>query len=186
MTMVRARWIAALSIITIVTGVWWRAARSAPRLDLFALFGSAEKRTSLAPQTALSRGRFTIDGTTRRGIYARPTSRLAWHLTLPRKARLRVWLAIAEDAWDEPGDGAVFRIGVGIAQGEGFEELFRRRLNPSVWLADRRWVPVDVDLTRAGGREVDLVLLTEADSNHSWLDARNDRAIWGEPQVVGY
>ena len=53
-----------------------------------------------------------------------------------------------------------------------------RTIDPKHVMADRRWLPIGLDLTRAAGETVDLHLQTSAvDTCAAW-------AVWGEPRFI--
>ena len=77
---------------------------------------------------------------------------------MPEDGRLQAWLAVKEETWDKQTDGVLFRIG--ISDGREYEELVNQHVDPGNNPSDRRWVPIDVDLSAYAGQAV------EADLQH--------------------
>jgi hypothetical protein len=50
--------------------------------------------------------------------------------------------------------------------------------------ADRRWIPVMVDLSAYGGEQVDLIFNTYASPPNVPGNPDNDLPLWGTPEVV--
>jgi len=124
----------------------------------------------------------TLAGETKRAIAVLPNSRLTWKLVIPPRASLRAWIGLQPDVWDKEGDGVWFR--VGVSDGKTFRDLVTRQVNPFGVASDRRWVPVDVDLSAYSGLELSLLFNTNASPPHGANDARNDRPVWGDPAIV--
>jgi hypothetical protein len=103
-------------------------------------------------------------------------------MTLPRGARFRAALALHPAVWTAGGDGAVFR--VSIERGGQAFELLRRSVDPRHVADDRRWIPVDLDLSPFAGAPVTLVLETLASPAGRPQDGSYDWALWGHPRVV--
>lgn len=177
---------AAAVLLLVALIVWWSGpmAELTTTIDLSSRFDSAQKQSDLLLERAFSVTLVGVNGDTRRGIFAHPVSKLVWHLAIPENARLRAALAVRQEAWSQTGDGVVFS--VGVAAGGRYDELLRQHVNPMVWAADRRWVPVTVDLSRYGSQEADLILSTETGPDPSRFDSRYDWAVWGTPEIVVY
>jgi hypothetical protein len=118
-----------------------------------------------------------------RALIAHPDAQVKWTLTIPRRSRLRTALVIDPGAWVMPGgDGVVFRIGV-REHGE-YTELFMRHIDPARVVADRRWTPVDLDLSAFAGQRIDLIFQTDSSlPGHPW-DSSYDWALWGAPRIT--
>jgi len=114
-------------------------------------------------------------------VFAHSNSQIRWPMTLPEKARLRTAVVIHPGAWAHAGDGVVFRIG--IADDGRYRELFLRHADPARVVADRGWVPVDLDLSAFGGKRVDLIFRTDASVPGQPLNSDYDWAMWGAPRV---
>ncbi|HEY8551500.1 MAG TPA: hypothetical protein VIL35_16195 [Vicinamibacterales bacterium] len=152
-------------------------------VDLVERLPSAEQRTNVQQGIAISAGEHTIRGETKRGIYMHPASRIIFNQVLiPENARLRVWLAIQEEAWDKESDGVLFRFGVD--DGREYEELLNQHLDPAHNANDRRWVPVDIDLSTYAGQQVKLIFNTNTSLPGRGDNPSYDFAVWGEPAIV--
>jgi len=144
-------------------------------MDFVAMLNQASLRRP-APEVFAARP-VTVGGDTRAGIAVAQASRVAWDITVPAGAWVEAHLALEESAWNQPGDGVMFRIGVSV---DGrYDELLTQAVNPSGVATDRRWVPVQVDLTPYAGRQVSLILNTGS------LDTTDfDLAVWGDLRLV--
>ncbi len=156
--------------------------RGHPAVDLIDEFHTAELRASMGLHQAFSLGDAIIGGETMRAIAAHPNSKITWTVTIPPGARLRTAMATLPAVWSLPGDGVVFRIGV--AENGSYSELFAHHLDPARVPAERRWVPIDLDLSRFSGHRVRLVLQTDASLPGRPYDPFNDWARWGAPRIV--
>jgi hypothetical protein len=124
----------------------------------------------------------TVGGQRRLAVSVLPSSRLTWKVTVPAKAYFRSWIGLEPTAWNEEGDGVLFRIGV--SDSSGFRDLLVRQVNPFVVPDDRRWVPVTVDLSAYAGLDVSLILNTNASPPDKGNDTRYDKPLWGAPAIV--
>jgi hypothetical protein len=176
--------VAMVAIVLVVAGLWvWRArqgALEAGAIDLIDGFPDAEKRTTMA---SLAEGyaieSVSIDGDRKRSIFAHPFSRITWSVAIPPRAVLRTAAALRPDVWGSPGDGALFRIG--ISDGATYTEFYKQMIQPFDVPADRRWFPVEVDLSAYAGRTVKVIFNTEpGDAANAVADA----CIWGAPRIV--
>ena len=87
------------------------------------------------------------------------------------------------ESWDKEGDGVLFRIGV--SDGRAFEELFTQHVDPFNNKGDRRWIPVNVDLSAYAGEEVELILNTNTQRARARRTIRaTTSALWGAPEIV--
>lgn len=115
-------------------------------------------------------------------ISQHPPSRLHWVLTLPAAGRLTLetgaLVAAPFRVRGDPGDGVWFRIEVraGSALVAGHEET----ILPS---RDATFVPIALDVSRAGGREVEIVLETQGGTSPA-ATTRYDWAVWRYPAIV--
>lgn len=149
--------------------------RGEATMDLVAMLDQAALRRP-SPEVFATR-RVTIGGEARTSVVVAQASRVAWDVTVPAGAWVEAQLALEESVWNQPGDGVMFRIGVSV---DGrYDELLTQIVNPSGIPGDRRWVPVEVDLTPYAGRQVSLILNTGA------LDTTDfDLAVWGDLRLV--
>lgn len=152
------------------------------RIALVDRFPEARKRSTLPEAEAFSVNDVVIAETTRRAIYARPPARMTWTVEIPEGARFEAHLGLREEAWDRPGDGVVFR--VGISDGEKYTELLARQVNPHGVADERGWVAVSADLSAFGGRTVELILNTDHSPPGQPTHTAGDLAVWGEPEIV--
>jgi hypothetical protein len=184
--MTNTRWlvVAVLVVILALAGIWFvRRGGSAPAvIDLVDLFPSAVKAPSSAGPDVFAVKDETIAGETKRAILSKAQSRITWKVTLPNDAWLRTAIAIDESAWDKDGDGVQFRIGV--SEGGRYDPLLTQHLDPHSSRADRRWVPVILDLSAYGGRTVSIIFNTDASLPGRPVDNRNDLSFWGAPAIV--
>ena len=147
--------------------------------NLVSLLGEAEKRTNVESQPQFVVEPVTIDGTTRQSILARPHSRLIYKMTVPPDAWFDTAFAMKPETWDQPGDGAQFR--VGVSDGRIYDELLRQYVNPK--RGDRRWFTARLDLSAYEGRQVTVILNTDPGPPGAAGDSNNDLAVWGEPRI---
>jgi hypothetical protein len=78
----------------------------------------------------------------------------------------------------------LFRIGV--SDGHRYSELLTRHVDPRRVHEDRGWLPVTLDLSAWGGRQVELILNTNSSPPGARADARNDLSYWGAPIIRTY
>jgi hypothetical protein len=169
--------VVAVAVLIVAALMVWRMRRPAisNEINLVEQFPQAEKRPSAEVFELVDVG---IDGQQRRSILARPSSRLIYTITVPRDAWLETSFALRPDAWDKPGDGAQFRIGV--SEGRTYEELLRQYVNPK--RGDRQWFTARLDLSAYEGRTVKVILNTDPGPPGD-ADTTNDEAVWGAPRV---
>lgn len=184
--MVRYRWFL-LGVVAglVVLVVWWARSGGAPVLvvDLIERFPQAERRPN---PDVFSIQDVTINGISKSSIVVAEPSRITWTETLPANAWLDVSLGLREEAWDKPGDGVLFLIGVshsGTVSGESVhDELLSLVINPFVNPIDRQWYSLRLDLSLYAGEVVSLIFNTRSGPTGDNRD--NDLAVWGEPRVV--
>jgi hypothetical protein len=177
--------IAAVAVLLIAAVIFWYARRSdeaAVAVDLLEQFPTAEKRSAMPAEQAFSITDVTIAGESQRALFAHPTSRIIWKVTVPNDANLRTALGIKPDAWDKEGDGVLFRIG--ISDGRTYEELLNQHVNPGLVQDDRKWIPVNIDLSAYAGEEVEIIFNTNTSLPGRGDDSRHDWAHWGAPRIV--
>ncbi len=179
--MTKNRWIvlAVVVIVVAVAAVWIMRRREAgpPVTDLLTVLPTAEKRPA---GVEFPVNDVTINGETKKAIAVFSSTRIIFKVTLPNDAWLRTAIALDPKAWTAEGDGVLFRIGV--SDGRTYDELFKQDVNPFRSSGDRRWIPVAIDLSAYGGRQVDLIFNTNA-SLPGASDTRNDFGLWGAPAI---
>jgi hypothetical protein len=155
--------------------------RGGERADLITSFDSVQKR----PEPGIfAIGDVTLNGETKRAIAVTPVagSRITWKVRVPEDGWLNVAVGLKAEAWEKEGDGVLFT--VGVSDGRAYDPLFSQHVDPFGSPADRRWIPVWVDVSAYGGEEVDVILNTLASQPKKEGDLRNDLAVWGEPAIV--
>ena len=174
-------------VLIVVIGVGWflfRRGGTGERIDLVGQFPTAEKRGASGSQAAVAE--IDLNGEKKQAIVIPPgpgnASRLIWKVRVPDDAWLRVALGMKPEAWDKEGDGVLFR--VGISDGRTYDELFTQHVNAFGKEAERRWIPVMVDLSAYAGEEVQLIFNTNSSPKDKGDDQRNDHALWGAPEVI--
>jgi len=181
----RERWIIiGVAAVALVAAVLYFAGPSPDRvqIDLLQQFDAAEKRPSEPPPAQwCSLAEATLNGVSKRAIRVLPVSRLIFKVTVPDDASLRVWIGLDPEVWDKEGDGVLFR--VGVSDQRTYEELLNQHLNPLSVKSDRQWVPVSIDLSAYGGRQVDLIFNTNSSLPNRPEDTRNDKPLWAEPAI---
>jgi hypothetical protein len=124
--------------------------------------------------------------TSRQWLYMHPTSTVTLDVSLPpgRRALFQSALALDPVTVEQPvGDGVRFQASVARIGTSGRVEepalVLDRDLNPRANHEERRWVPVEVDLSAWSGSTVRLTLRTlpRQDASYDW-------AGWGDPVVI--
>jgi arylsulfatase A-like enzyme len=128
-------------------------------------------------------GEAAIGGASRPGFMEHPECSLVFQdISLPASARLVTGFGVAEGAWDKPGDGVTFRLGV-APHGRDRErvQLLERYIDPKSDAEDRHWFDVDLDLTPWSGQSVDVYFETdggpEGNTDYDW-------AFWSTPRIL--
>ena len=178
----RAVLTAVVVVVVVVIG-WWLFGRGgrAGRVDLIERFAEAQKRPNPELFTVVDA---TLAGETKKAIAVGPAAgtRLLWKVAVPDDGWLWVSVGMHPDVWEQEGDGVKFL--VGVSDGRAFEQLFEQHLNPKANPGDRKWVPVRVDLSTYAGEEVEIIFNTYSSPPGHGDDQRNDRALWGNPEIV--
>ena len=173
---------AVVVVIVLVLG-WYLLRRSGSpgALDLLAQFDQATK----APASeAFPIVEATLGTESKRAI-APPGvagTRIIWKVRVPDDGWLRVNLGLKPEAWQKTGDGVLFM--VSVSDGKAFDQLFTQHVDPINNAADRRWIPVMVDLSAYGGEQVDLIFNTYASPPKAPPSLENDMPLWGAPEIV--
>jgi hypothetical protein len=171
--------VAALVLIAVVWWLFYRRTGPANLVDLIEQFPTAEHRSNQPPESAFEVGNTTIDGQAKRSILAKPFARIIYQVVVPPDAWLDVNFGLRPDSWEQPGDGAQFR--VGISEGKTYDELLKQYVNPK--RGDRRWFTAHLDLSAYEGRQVKLIFNTDPGPDSGPRDSANDFAVWGEPHL---
>lgn len=181
--MTRNRLLAMCVVVAVVAlaAIWYvrHGGQTPPVIDLVQQFPMAVHQPFDAGPDVFAVRDETIAGETKRSIYAKPPTRITWHVTLPNDAWLRGAIGVDEQAWNKEGDGVLFFIGV--SGPGGYQTLLEQHLDPHASRADRRWVPVLIDLSAWGGKRVDIIFNTRTSVKGD--DPRNDFAYWGAPAI---
>jgi len=170
----------AIVVVIVAVAGWWMFHRgSAERIDLLTMYDNATKKGG---QFSLVDA--TLEGDAKKAILAPPNGRIIFHVRVPDDGWLKVSLGLKPEAWTTPGDGVYFY--AGVSDGRAFEKLFDQTVNPYANKAERKWIPVSVDLSSYGGQEVDVVLNTLASNpvGGGQPDDRGDLPLWGAPELV--
>lgn len=169
-------------LILLIAG-WWLFKRDtrADAIDLVAQFDSAKKQPNPGIFTV---GEVELKGERKRAIAVAPSSgtRLTWNVTVPDDGWLWVSVGLKPEAWEKPGDGVKFH--VGVSDGRAYEQLFTQHVDPYGNPSDRRWIPVKIDLSSYAGEPVSLIFNTNSSEPGKGDNQDNDLAVWGAPEIV--
>jgi len=125
--------------------------------------------------------RMTLRGTTLRGVFQHPASRLLVRdVAILARTHLVFSIGLSDEAWAKGSDGVEFSVEV-RPEGGKWHEVFKRELGVDADEADRGWQDVEVSLHPFAGQRVDLVFETMPGLRGS---AGYDWAYWGEPRLV--
>ena len=174
----RAVLTAVVVVLVVLVGWWLFHRHTAEYVDLVPLFDQATKKPGPDGFQVLDA---TLAGETKKAISAPPNSRLTFHVRVPDDGWLRVSLGMKPESWDKEGNGVYFF--AGVSDGKSFEQLFTQTVNPFKNAAERRWIPVSVDLAAYAGEEVDVILNTRSSGPGQPADERNDLPLWGAPVI---
>jgi len=109
-------------------------------------------------------------------LFTLAPARVAFPLRLKRACVLETAIALDRRAWGQPGDGVTFFVAV---KGEDlFEYLFVNFSNPYSIEQDRRWLPVEVDLSAYEEKDIELILGADPGPQE---DASGDLGLWKDP-----
>lgn len=175
--MKRSIWVIG-TVVVLVGLVAWLVLRPKSEnvaVDLLEQFPSAvEKRPTPDVFSIIDA---SIAGVSKRAIYTKDTSRVAWNVTIPDNAWLLVSAGLTEQAWTVAGDGVLFRISVND------NELLNVVINPYRDASVRKWQDFQIDLSEFAGQNVNLFLKTNA-SPPGPTSADGDFAVWGDPRII--
>jgi hypothetical protein len=68
-----------------------------------------------------------------------------------------------------------------VSDGKTYTEFWKQAIRPQQEPGDRRWFPVEVDLSEFAGQEVDVIFNTEPGESGN---AVSDACVWGAPRIV--
>jgi hypothetical protein len=174
-----------VALVVVAAAVWYFRGSDAgsTAIDLLQLYPQAEKRSVMPVEQAFALIPVTIDDETRSVIYMHPTSRLTFkQVTVPKDAWLRTRVALRPEVWTlQDGDGVLFRFGV--SDGRTYDELLRQHVDPQNNRNDRRWIPIEIDLSPYGGLTVDLIFNTNTSLPGRGDNPSHDWAVWATPEV---
>jgi hypothetical protein len=182
--MSRSRLILVVALVVVggaIAAYYLRSGREHVSIDLIRDFPTAtEKKPN--PE-AFSIVDAKIGGVTKKGIFTKDLAgtRVIWEETIPDNAWLKVDLGIMEEGWTLAGDGVVFNVGISV--GATYDALLSLPVNPYGNPADRRWNPLEFDLSAYAGQTVHIVFKTNS-SGPGKDDRNGDLAVWGEPRIV--
>ena len=115
-------------------------------------------------------------------LFVHPTSSGSTALVYPVMVEpgttMGAHLAMAPEAWALEGDGVTFS--VYVEDDAGIHLVHGRYVDPKHHQQDRRWLPLQVNLTPFSGKLVRLILVVGSGPAG---DGRYDWAGWGEPQL---
>ncbi len=142
-----------------------------------------------------------LNGVARRALFAQPpagsgVTRISYPLSsVPERAELAFGIGMLPEApeqpepdsetempptsWSTQGDGVEFA--VKVVDGGRTDELFRRYIDPKHDPSVRRWLDVQLDLSRYAGRPIELVFETGPGPAG---DNTTDWAVWSEPILL--
>jgi hypothetical protein len=177
---------AAFAVVAAVFAVWLlRPGGGGTAIDLVGEFPNATIKKPNAEAFSIIDA--SIAGVSHHAIFTSEPSRIAWQVTVPDNAWLKLSLGLKEQAWTMQGDGVLFQIGV--SNHKTYEELLRLNVNPFGEPADRQWKDLTLDLSPYSGQNVDLIFNTYSSlppqPGQPPKDDRNgDLALWGDPRIV--
>ncbi len=121
-----------------------------------------------------------IDGVDLEVLLASGPTEVRYRLTVPRAVRLVTAVGLDPDGW-ELSDGMAFEVRTEAPGDPGPTVRARVELDPRARADDRRFVPLDIDLSDLAGRTVELTLATDAGPAG---DPTCDWGGWLEPKLV--
>src|SRR3954469_11685727 len=173
---------AVVVVLVLVLG-WYllRRSSSGGAVDLLAQFSQATKApaSETFPIVDATLGNETKKAIAPPGVAG---TRITYKVRVPDDGWLRVNLGMKPESWQKPGDGVLFK--VLVSDGKASDELFTQHIDPYNNAADRRWIPVMVDLSAYGGEQVDLIFNTYASLPKAPTNVDNDLPLWGAPEIV--
>lgn len=111
-------------------------------------------------------------------LLAPPESSFVFDLKLPSNRILEFGCGILERTWDMPDRGVKFQI---LLEEDGNQhELFSRTLDPSQREEDRQLIAEKIDLSRYGGKKVQITFQTQASNPET---GQKGLSFWYNPQL---
>jgi len=171
----------AIVVVILIIAGWWLFKRSnrGPAIDLISTFESTTKKPSPAAFQIVDAD---LNGERKHAIFTEPPSRVIWKVRIPDDGWIKASLGMKPESWDKEGDGVLFRIGV--SDGRTFEDLLTLHVDPFHNKADRRWIPIAVDVSQYAGEEVEVIFNTNNSLPGKPEDRQNDTALFAEPQIA--
>jgi len=171
----------AIVVVVLIIAGWWLFKRSnrGPAIDLISTFEAATKKPADGVFQVVD---MDLNGEQKRAIFTQAPTRMTWKVKIPDDGWIKASLGMKPETWDKEGDGVLFRIGV--SDGRTFEDLLTLHVDPFHNKADRRWIPIAVDVSQYAGEEVDVIFNTNNSMPGKGDDRQNDLALFGEPQIV--
>ncbi|MDP1624403.1 MAG: YfhO family protein [bacterium] len=149
--------------------------------DLQAQLGMAD--VSVSQAGAVGNTSWLINGQERSVLYAHPTSRIRYEITPAQSSVLRTGIVMDSSSWDKGGDGVSFQIYVKDDGHPDEVQLFSQYINPKTDISDRKYQPIEIDLSQFAGKKILLSLVTNPGpaQNNDF-----DWAGWVEPRIDNY
>ena len=171
----------AVVVLILVIAGWWLFKRSSrgPSIDLIATFDTAVKRPADGQFQILD---VDLNGEKKRAIFTTPPTRITWKVKIPDDGWIKTSIGMQPDSWDKEGDGVLFRIG--ISDGRAFEDLMTLHVDPFHNKSDRRWIPINVDVSAYAGEEVEVIFNTNNSMPKTPENRDNDTALFATPEIV--
>jgi hypothetical protein len=163
--------------------LWSTRGGEAVAVDLVEAAPAAEFRPGEKKAEMFKIGPQAVSGETKPSLFTHAASRLIFSdVTIPDGGRLRVFIAVSENAWtQDASDGVLFRFGVDDGR---YDELLNQHVDPRHNANDRGWLPVDIDLSAYAGEKVKLIFNTNTTLPGRPDNGAYDQAYWGEPAII--
>lgn len=125
----------------------------------------------------VARSELTIDGQRLDTWFQNPNSTIRFRVRVPHdQALLNFAIGLDPHVWSpDKGDGVTFKISAAPIQ-----TLFARDIDPKNNVADRKWHPLDIDLSQFRNDQILLSFHTAPDANRTF-----DWAGWGDLRLEG-
>ena len=141
-----------------------------------------EEQWALIPEVSVPR--MNISGDVRDAIRHHPIPSAESYIrynniSVPPNSKLRFGIATYPGTWyRREGDGVLFKI---YTEDDGkVETLFSKYINPKENMTERKWNDYEVDLSRFGNRNVNIIFVTTPGPNN---DNYDDWAYWSAPKI---